>query len=309
MSSRQFRFILNPRSGVHRRGEDVARSVRQFIAAHRLNGQLVLTERPRHATELAQQALDEGCDFIVGIGGDGTLNEIAAAVIGTNATLGIIPRGSGNGLVRHLGLPLSLSAALDNLLAGRPRRIDTGLVNNRHPFLNVVGLGFDAEISRRFNQLTRRGLPGYIRTVCAALWSYRASRYKITVPPSDGRATPSSAATTHELPAFIMAAANSSQYGNEFHIAPGAAVDDGLLNLTAIRNAHIFNALPLALRLRCGTLRPSRNILQLTASAFTIESTAGTPLVCHTDGEVHEAGRRLDIEIRPLSLSIQVPAA
>ncbi|RRJ96189.1 diacylglycerol kinase family lipid kinase [Opitutaceae bacterium TAV4] len=303
----KFRFILNPRSGAHRSGEDVTRIIHDFIARHALDATLVLTERPHHATELARQSLADGCELIVAIGGDGTLNEIAAALIGTPATLGIIPRGSGNGLVRHLGLPRAPDAALAGLLTGRPRAIDTGLVNGRHPFLNVVGLGFDVEISSRFNRLTRRGLAGYVRTVCGALLSYRKKNYRVTVHPEG---TDNSSPVTHELPAFIMAAANSSQYGNEFHIAPGADVDDGLLMLTAIRRVHPLNALPLALRMRCGTLRASRNVLQLTGAHFTVESTDGVPLVCHTDGEVYETtGPRLDITVRPLSLKIMAPAS
>ncbi|MDR1283750.1 MAG: diacylglycerol kinase family lipid kinase [Opitutaceae bacterium] len=295
-------FILNPRSGVHRPGEDIAALVRQWIRQHAPGARLALTERPQHATDLARQALDEGCELVVAIGGDGTLNEVAAALIGTPATLGIIPRGSGNGLVRHLGLPLAPEAALANLLAGHPRAIDTGLADGRHPFLNVVGLGFDAEISRRFNRLAKRGLAGYVRTVAGALLSYRRIAYRITTYPET-----SDAPSVRELTAFIMAVANSSQYGNDFHIAPGASVDDGLLGLAAIRRVHLFNALPLALRMRRGTLRPSGNVLQLSASRFTIESVDGAPLVCHTDGEVREAGPRLEITLRPLSLKVMVP--
>ncbi|AHF90073.1 diacylglycerol kinase [Opitutaceae bacterium TAV5] len=296
------RFILNPRSGVHRPGEDMAALVRGWIARHAPGARLALTEHPHHATELARQALDEGCGLVVAIGGDGTLNEVAAALIGTPATLGIIPRGSGNGLVRHLRLPLVPEAALANLLTGRPRAIDTGLADGSHPFLNVVGFGFDAEISRRFNRLTKRGLAGYVRTIAGTLRSYRRNNYRIIAWPDAGAAP-----LTHELPAFIMAVANSSQYGNDFHIAPDAAVDDGLLRLTAIRRVHLFNALPLALRMRRGTLRPSGNVLQLAAPRFTIESADGAPLVCHTDGEVREAGPRLEITVRPLSLKVMAP--
>ncbi|TAG32653.1 MAG: diacylglycerol kinase family lipid kinase, partial [Verrucomicrobia bacterium] len=142
----RIRFIFNPRSGHNARNPWLLQRARDFILEHRLDAVVVPTERPRHATELARRALDEGCELVVAIGGDGTMNEVASALVGSSATLGLIPCGSGNGLGRHLGIPGPGKGAFRALLSGHTRTIDTGIAD-RHPFFNATGLGFDAEIS------------------------------------------------------------------------------------------------------------------------------------------------------------------
>jgi YegS/Rv2252/BmrU family lipid kinase len=291
------RFIYNPRSGSNTRNPGVIERTRRFIAenAARLDAALVSTTHPRHATTLARDAVAAGCALVVAIGGDGTLNEVAAGLLHTPATLGLIPCGSGNGLGRHLGIPGPGEPAFHTLLHGTPRLIDTGLVNATHPFFNVMGLGFDAEISRRFHALARRGLPAYLRLIAAAWLRYRRPALAIIEPPAARIATR----------AFILAIANSEQYGNNGCIAPGALLDDGLLDLTLIRRAHPLNALPLALRLLTGKLRPSRNIRRVRAAHFVIERAA--PGLIHTDGEPHELPARLEVRVVPRSLRILAP--
>ena len=213
------------------------------MADHRPEAAIVPTERGGHATELARQAVADGCDLVMAFGGDGTMNEVAQALLNTPATLALLPCGSGNGLARHLGIPLDPAAALALLLTGRPRAIDAGFADNR-PFFVVAGLGFEAEIAQRFSLLTKRGFTGYLRTSAAAWWNYVAQEYAIT--PADG--------ARHAHRAFTLAVANCNQYGNEARIAPRAEVDDGLLDLTAVPPLNVFNAAPLLLTLFRGTL-------------------------------------------------------
>ncbi|MCF3651885.1 diacylglycerol/lipid kinase family protein [Synoicihabitans lomoniglobus] len=287
-------FIFNPHSGHNRRNPYLLERTRGFIKEHQLDATVELTERPRHATDLARAAVDRGCGLIVAIGGDGTLNEVAAALVGAPAALGLIPCGSGNGLGRHLGVPDPGRGAYATLLRGRIREIDTGSVNGI-PFFNAMGLGFDAEISSRFNQLTRRGLAAYVRTGLRAWASYQPNHYVIR----NGQSELST-------DAFIVAVANSDQYGNDCFIAPGAQVDDGLLNLTVLKRVNTFTALPLAFRLFRGSIDRSRHVARLTGSHFRIERPAAGPI--HTDGEVHATGTVVDIEVRPRSLRILVPS-
>ncbi len=289
------RFIFNPRSGHNARRPYLLERARAFIAEHRLDADVVLTEGPRHATELARQAVGQGCGLVVAIGGDGTLNETAAALVGTETVLGLVPCGSGNGLGRHLGIPGPGRGAFRTLLEGRVRAIDTGVVNG-HPFFNAMGVGFDADLSARFNQLARRGLAAYAGTTLRMIFAYRPETYTIS---TGGRRL--------ETRAFIVAVANSDQYGNDCFIAPGARVDDGLLDLTVLNPSGLLGALPLLPRLFTKSIDGSRSVTRLRGAHFTLERAA--PGLVHTDGETRETGPILEISVRPRSLRVLVPAA
>jgi YegS/Rv2252/BmrU family lipid kinase len=289
------RFIFNPRSGHNLRNPYLLSRTEAFIREHGLNANVVSTEFPRHATQLARAAVEENCELVVAIGGDGTMNEVAAALVGTSAALGLVPCGSGNGLGRHLGIPGPGKGAFRNLLDGDTRTIDTGLVNGI-PFFNAMGMGFDAEISDRFNRLNRRGLGAYFRTTFQTLFSFRPQAYVI-------RNGHGSVITR----AFIVSIANSDQYGNDCFIAPGAKVDDGNLDVTVVKTVDVFNAVPLALRLFTKSIDGSPSVERLRGSHFTIERAA--PGLLHTDGETHEQGRTVEISVRPRSLRVRVPRA
>lgn len=286
-------MIFNPRSGRNARDPGILERARRFVAEAPCEVRLHFTEAPRHATALADQAVQAGFDRIVAIGGDGTLNEVAAALVGTPVALGLIPCGSGNGLGRHLGIPGPGRGAFRNLLSGRIRSIDTGVAAGV-PFFNAMGVGFDAELSQRFNRLTRRGLPAYARTTASLLRGYRAETYGIE---SGGR--------VHELRAFIVAVANSDQYGNDCFIAPGALIDDGALDLTALPPVGWLTALPLAARLFRGTLKRDRSVHMARGTRFVLHRAKAGPF--HTDGEVHEGPADLTVQVRPASLHILVP--
>ncbi len=288
------RFIFNPRSGRNHRDPALLERCRAFIAEHRLDAGIAITERPGHATELARGALAEGCGLVVAVGGDGTMNEVAQALVHTEAALGLIPCGSGNGLGRHLGIPGPGRGAFRTLLNGRIRKIDTGLANGL-PFFNAMGVGFDAEISFRFNHLTSRGLSSYLSTALGAYFSFVPEPFVIR----NG--------TSLSTRAFLVAVANSDQYGNDAMIAPGASVDDGRLDLVAIKPVSLFNALPLAVRLFTKTIDGSRSVQRLSGEHFVIEREA--PGRLHTDGETHNTCASVEITVQPRSLKVMVPAA
>lgn len=282
-------FILNPRSGRARRALE---DVRQFAARRGMH--VALTERPRHAPELARAALAEGCELVVAVGGDGTMNEVASALVGTGATLGLVPCGSGDGLGRSLGLHGSVRRALHLLETGRPRVIDTGLADG-HPFFNIAGLGFEALLADRYNQLQKRGFLRYVTTTVRAFRQRTAERCEII---TDERRT--------VLDALTLAVANSEQYGNNARIAPGAQVDDGKLDLCALPALTLLNAAPLAARIFTGSLNGNAGVLHERSTRFVIERSA--PGLIHTDGEVHAAGRVVEFIVRPASLRIMCPA-
>ncbi len=282
------RFIVNPHSGgAHR----VLFRVQTFAAT--LGAEVDVTTHPRHASALAARALDDGCELIVAVGGDGTLNEVAARLVHTPATLGLIPCGSGNGLGRHLGIHGPVEHSLEILRTGHPRLIDTGLADG-HPFFTAAGLGFEAEVAAQFNQLTHRGLLRYF-TTSARLWR--------TWAPQDCWIEEGEHRT--EVQAFTVAVANSDQYGNHAFIAPGARVDDGLLDLTVVPRVTVWNALPLLARLFSGSIGRAGGVLRLQGPDFVVVRPA--PGLIHTDGETHQAGARIEFVAQPRSLRVLAP--
>ena len=183
------RAILNPRAGVAVRG------TREAVERGRPSWRdyaVYLTREPGHATELAREAVAAGAELVLAVGGDGTMNEVARALIGSPAALGIVPVGSGNGLARALRLPLRPAHALGALESGARRRMDVGFLNGR-PFLNVAGVGFDAVVGRSFHERGkeggRRGFLGYVRLCLLELRTYRSPRLAIEVPPARSSTT------------------------------------------------------------------------------------------------------------------------
>lgn len=290
----KLRFIFNPHSGHNLRNPSLLNRAHAFIQERQLDASLVPTQRPRHATELARQAIAEGCDTVVAIGGDGTINEVASGLLGSKTTLGLIPCGSGNGLGRHLGIPKPNQLAFDTLLHGRTRLIDSGEINGR-PFFNVMGLGFDAEIAHRFVKLTKRGFLAYVRTTLSAWSSYQPEN--VIVGNGD---------QTLESPALILSVANSDQFGNNCYIAPGAEVDDGFIDLTILKPIGFFRAIPLAIRLFSGRLDGSPHAVRMRGTKFVIQRPSDG--LVHADGEPFHTSAEVVVAVRPQSLRVLVPA-
>ncbi len=282
------RFIVNLRSG--RAAQHLAQ-VQAFAAMH--HAEVFLTERSRHAADLAHAAVAEGCELVVAVGGDGTMNEVAGSLIGTPATLGLVPCGSGDGLGRHLGIHGSVDRALKILDAGKSRTIDTGVADG-HPFFTVAGLGFEAEIAEKFNALEQRGFLRYITTSANAWLKWQPIEYVVSY-----------GETREVIRAFTIAVANGDQYGNNARIAPLARVDDGLLDLCAVPPVNLINAAPLLSSLFAGILPRMPGVILRRGERFTIERPTAGPI--HTDGEVHAAGTSVVFQVRPASLRIMTP--
>jgi diacylglycerol kinase (ATP) len=283
------RFIVNPRSGCAVRALSFVRT----FAAQR-GADVMLTERARHASDLARRALDDGSELIVAVGGDGTMNEVAGQLVGTGATLGLVPCGSGDGLGRHLRIHGTITRALGILESGARRLIDTGLADG-HPFFVVAGLGFEAEIAQRFNQLQRRGFLRYLTTSSRLLREWKPQEYTIA-----------HADRSEHVRAFTLAVANTDQYGNDAFIGPGARIDDGMLDLCAIPPVTFWNGLSLATRLFRGTLSHASGYVTRRAERFVV--TRASPGLLHTDGELHQAGATVEFRVRPASLAVMAPA-
>jgi diacylglycerol kinase family enzyme len=229
--------------------------------------EVMLTEHGGHATELAQAAVDRGVSRVLTIGGDGTINEAAQALRRSATALGIVPMGSGNGLARHLGVPLNPLKAIERALTGRPVVIDSGQINE-HPFFCTAGLGFEAYVAHEFAKAPIRGLPTYIRTAFRAFWAYKPQRYQI-----DGQ----------ERELFSMTFANAGQFGNNAWMAPTANIADGRLEQCEIRPFPAQSAGMLTWRLFNKTLNQSSYWRGRSITKATVE--ANGPLLIHADGE------------------------
>lgn len=281
-------LIINPNSGANRRRPGLQGRIEGWARESGIDASVRLTTHRGHAIEIARGAT--GFDCVVAVGGDGTVNEVACGAIDAGIPVGILPCGSGNGLARYLKIPLDLRKAVRVLASGPIRTIDSGIANG-HRFFNAAGVGFDAEICRRFNDLTKRGLLRYVRTGAQAYREYRPERYSIA-----------SDSGTVSLEAFVITIANSDQYGNNARIAPGARADDGLLDLVAIRPANLVSTAATLLRLFAGSIDRSASVTRIAGTRFTIRrARAG---VMHVDGESRQTEAIVEVAILPRSLSV-----
>ena len=286
--------IINPISGGPRPGQAEARArlATDAVRANREEPRVFVTERAGHARELAKAAAADGARLVIAWGGDGTINETASALAFGQVPLGIIPAGSGNGLARELGISVDPRQAIANAVRATPRPIDVGEIEGRF-FVNIAGIGMEAHVASRFNAADnpRRGFLGYIAITARAVFSYVPQRYRIT---ADGRQI--------ERTAVLVSIANSPQFGNGARIAPGALVDDGLLDLVMIEERSRFGTVCQMPRLFNGTVSRIPGCTIDRVRDLTIE--ADNPMTFHVDGEPIEGGTRLRALVHRHALKI-----
>lgn len=285
-------FIINPISG----GRDKKRIpglidlyLNKDVFEHRIS----FTEKVEHGFMLAKAAIKDGYEVIVAVGGDGTVNEVAKALINTKIILGIIPFGSGNGLARSLKIPLKIVAAIKNINNFNIDTIDSASFNENF-FFNVAGSGFDAHISQCFASNKIRGFIGYIRTTFKELRNYIPQKYTINL---DGK--------EYLREAFIVSIANSSQYGNDAHIAPRADVKDGWLDVVVVKPIKWYKIPFIAVRMFTKTAESSKYVEMFRAKKIVIQREYDAAI--HLDGEPRMEQQNLSIEILPLSVKVIVP--
>ncbi|MFM1875147.1 MAG: hypothetical protein RL266_884 [Bacteroidota bacterium] len=254
---------------------------------------LVRTEYHRHAIELTEKAIADGCQAVIIAGGDGSINEVGATLAGTEVALGIIPAGSGNGLSRSLGIPMNPRKAVETINGFHFRTIDTGLANGK-AFMNMAGVGFDAAVSHAFHKQKKRGLFKYFILGVKLLVNYRMQTFHIN---ADGR--------EFDRKAYQIALANSSQYGNDALVAPKAEVDDGLLDAVVVNPMSFIQMLIHFYQLFQGTLDKSKYIKTFKFKQLVI--TQERPDVAHLDGDPFELGQTIEFKINPRSLRVIVP--
>jgi len=285
--------IVNPVAGgcTPARAQVRAAQARAGLLAAGEPGTVLLTERRGHGREMAARAVADGARLVIAWGGDGTVHEVASALVETGTALGIVRSGSGNGLARTLGVSSRPTRAIVEACRATSRRIDVGLCAGE-PFFNLAGVGLDAEVARVFDRLgtARRGLRTYAQIVADELLRYEPRSYVI-----DGRPT---------QPALLLTVANGSQFGNGARIAPTARLDDGLLDLVLFEEVSRVRTCCAIPWLFSGGIARIRGVSIRQLPRVTIAG--GGPLAYHVDGEPRETAEPLELSVKRSALQVAV---
>lgn len=254
--------------------------------------EVLFTNAPKHATQIAEAAVKRRCDIVVAVGGDGSVNEIGKALVSTDTALAIIPTGSGNGLARHLGIPLEASRAIDVISEGQMKTIDSVQINDQFYF-GIAGIGFDAQISWDFAEYGRRGFLSYLLLTLKQFPSYQPRSYELVI---DGDKI--------EKEAFLVSFANGSQFGNGVAIAPEAQIDDGYLDVVVLKKFPKTSLARLVWKLFHHTIHHSRYVETFRCKKVSIQE---PNLRAHIDGEPVFFPDGMKLEVVPSSLKVLVP--
>ncbi len=289
-NKKQIVFVVNPISGTSSKkmfDSIVEKTLDRAVCDWRI----VRTERAGHAAEIASQCVAEGVDVCVAVGGDGTVNEVARSLVDSDTALGIVPCGSGNGLARHLCLPMSVKKAVRLIGQFQIDNFDYGLIND-HPFFCTCGMGFDAFVSLRFSQSGSRGLVTYAKMVLSEGMRYKPDSYELIVEDQDG--------VTRHYEAFLVACANASQYGNNTYIAPEASMQDGLLDVIIVEPFKLLGGPKLLMDLFTRTVKSNHHVIHFKARKLHVHRSKEAAV--HFDGDPMVMGTDIDIELKPAGL-------
>ena len=285
-------FIINPISGIGKQ-KNIEDLIRTHTDTAVYDYQVKFTIGPGEGTWLAKQAVAEGVNVVVAVGGDGTVNEIGQVLVGSDTALGIIPTGSGNGLARHLKIPFQFEKAIEVINLCKIKKIDTATINDQ-TFLSIAGVGYDAFVAKKLANAARRGFFTYFRIVSNEYPKYEPKRYTLEV---DGRII--------KRKALSITFANSNQFGNNTSIAPNAQLDDGLIDVCIVRRIPLYLVPFYVPMLFTKTFHKTHYIEIIRAKQAVVTREKGKTI--HLDGDPSRTGKVLEMKVNPLSLNIIIP--
>ena len=284
--------IINPVSGTGSK-DKIPRLIDTVVDQEKNDVSIVMSEYAGHAREIATQAVNDGIEIVIAIGGDGTVNEVGSALCGTDTALAIGPSGSGNGLARHLRISMNASRALQVLNNGVVGQFDYCRINDR-PFFCTCGMGFDAAVSYKFSNEGTRGFITYIKTALSEYIKYQPQDYVINI---DG--------TELKEKAFVIACCNAAQYGNNAYIAPRATMQDGLIDVTVMHPFNMIESPLIGARLFLRQLNHDNHVSIYRGKHVIIERNQDD--IVHIDGDPLVMPARVEIENVSRGIHILVP--
>ncbi len=291
MGNDKLLLIINPISGTLSK-DALGGRIKELLSQSGFDVDAHFTEGPGDATRLAQYAADNGYYGVIACGGDGTVNETAKGICGSNTALGIIPAGSGNGLARHISIPVDPIASLEVIKSRCIKDCDYGMVNDM-PFFCTFGVGFDAAVSHKFANQPHRGQFSYLKSAVEVFINYKPQHYHIAI---DGKEM--------DLDAFILTCCNASQYGNNAYISPEASITDGILDMVVIKKSSQIRTFFLGFDLMAGVINNNTLTTSLPFSRLVIDRDNDGP--AHIDGEVVYLGKHIEVQCKPRGLRVFV---
>lgn len=289
---RKIVFVYNPISGSHRL-IPVIPIIERFVNSNLYDFSIVSTRHKGHATELAREYAAKNYDAVIAVGGDGTVNEVGCGLIGTGTALGIIPCGSGNGLARHLGIPMDPFKAVKWLDKSIFTEIDYGMMDDQ-PFFCTCGVGFDAKVSDSFSRAGSRGVLTYLESIMKEIATYHNETYKLSFDNS-----------SETFEAFFITCANADQWGNNAFIAPTASLQDGLLDVICAHPFSVVDAPLIAFQLFNKQIDRNPNVSVKKCRRVTITRDSEGP--AHFDGEPVMSGKEIHIKLVSGGLKVLLP--
>ena len=286
---------MNPISGTIRKS-GIPKIIEKTLDKEYYEFSIAETNYSGHAYEIAKDAKEKGFYAVVAVGGDGTVNEVAKAIVHSDTALGILPCGSGNGLARHLMLPLDIQKAVEVINMHTVHDLDYGLINNI-PFFCTCGMGFDAFISMKFAEAGKRGPVTYLENILREGLKYKPETYEII--DENG---------TSIRRAFLISCANASQYGNNAYIAPQASMSDGLLDITIMEPLDMIEASQISIDMFNKTLNNNSKIKTFKTKNIQVHREKagfihydGEPVMTDADVDISVVNKGIKIIVNPLA--------
>ena len=286
----RIRFIINPISGVGKKG-DLPQIIEENLDHSKFDYDIAITEYAKHAKKIAYEASLEGIDIVCAVGGDGSVHEVGTALIGTQTKIAILPCGSGNGLARHLNIPMNIQKAIECINNDSSIRMDTVLVNDK-PFLGIGGYGFDAIIAKKFDNYHKRGFWSYVKLVIREFAKYNPINVSVDL---NGE--------IKTMPVVLCTIANSSEFGNGFVVSPNSSVTDGKIELCLLKPFSFWMAPTVVYRFFKRTAHKSKysEVISFKKARITLSRN-----IAHYDGEPFNVKDVLNIQVVPSSLNILI---
>lgn len=292
MEKTKIYVIINPISGIGSK-KSIPERLSSQIDQQRFDLHFFITGYPGHANDIARQAVLNKVKYVVAVGGDGTVNEVARALVGSESILGIIPFGSGNGLARDLKISTRVDRAITTLKGNNICQIDYGIANE-HVFFCTFGMGFDAMVSESFSKETVRGPLTYFKNVIGRYIDFEPEEYEVCV---KGNAI--------KEKAFLITCANATQYGNNAFIAPRASLQDGLMNIAILKPFGVLEIPQTTIQLFSKNIDNNKNLTEIITDEALIKRKS--PGWIHIDGDPFYEDAEVKVRIVPKGLNVIIP--